>query len=99
MKKETIPGNLVSLASDQIGEALAKRFWKALKSGRKLHRDHLGSDEKIIPDELKRNRIFGRPRVAFTGKVAKRKSKRPTEKGHVSIRSQTGHDHDRHHQK
>jgi hypothetical protein len=99
MKKGKYPQNTLSLTSDQIGETLAQSFWGALKASRKLYPKDSAAHEHLIPEDLKWIDVAGKPHFKGTNKRKGKQSKRPGTKGHVSIRSQTGHDHDRNHQK
>lgn len=102
MKKESAPKNVISLTSDQIADVLARGFWNFLDSTRRYYRDELKADVGILGDKTEGRvnvKQVGEPRLNGISCVPPRKQSLTKVKGHVPIRSQTGHDHDRNHQK
>ncbi len=102
MKKKTLPKNVVSLTSNQLGEILAKGFEKFVRASQKQYRDDKAANLGILSDHAEgkiRVKISGQPHSKFISSDFSKKSKKITIKGHTPIRSQTGHDHDRHHHK
>jgi len=102
MQKRNIPKSLLSLTSEQIGESLSKGFWGFLDSSKKLYREDLSIDINLINRSSIEDRV---PKKVVKHTLRKYSladsGDRPDikRKGHVPIRSQTGHDHDRGHQK
>ncbi len=101
MQKRHTPKNLLSLTSEQIGEMLAKGFWGFMSSSKKLYREDMSIDINLLKQSRKQEALKEVIRPSIR-KYSLGDSSDPTEskrKGHVPIRSQTGHDHYRHHQK
>lgn len=102
MQKGNVPTNLISLTSKQIGDVIAKGFWGLLDSSRKLYRDDLGIDANLLRISSENDNVGQKISQASVGKYNRLETGEAPEmrkKGRVPIRSQTGHDHDRNHQK
>ncbi|MBU3917672.1 hypothetical protein KKA14_19265 [bacterium] len=100
MKKETVPGGVLSLTSDQVGDFIAKGFNKFVKGMQRFHRPDKSVGLEILEDDIPiRNRMRRASRSYFRGYGGRHygKAKMMRMKGHSVIRSSTGHDHDHGH--
>ena len=100
MKYTIRPQSVFSLTSDQIEQALANAFLRFVKTTSKPYRKDIKFSQELFPQNSQRQ---SRPHcVIKTNELCSqdvKSGKRQKTKGHVPIRSQTGHDHDRNHQK
>ena len=102
MKKDNNPKNVISLTSDQIGEVLARGFWNFLDSTKKFYREDISTKVDMLGEKSEGGVDVKQVEPpCYKGINCEEQKKRKTQKtkGRVPIRSQTGHDHDRNHQK
>ncbi len=97
MKKETVPGGVISLTSDQLGDLIATGFNKFVKGMQRFHRPDKSVGLEILEDDIQvRGTLKKGTRSYFRGYGGRRYGKANTVKlkGRSVIRSSTGHDHD-----
>ncbi len=102
MKHQPSSKGLLSLTSDQIEEALAKGFMRFVHTTAKPHQK---ASVNIPEALLQKDDPESRKRTAKPGPASGKGWKKTGPavkkglKGRTTIRSQTGHDHDRNHHK
>lgn len=101
MKYTVRPKNVFSLTSDQLEEALANAFLRFVSSTAEPHIQNPKIAKSLFLNDGNPvgTQPFAKSEEKKTKCNIKNSGKKIKLKGHVPIRSQTGHDHDRNHKK